>query len=99
MLIATIAMLICMSGSIPYRFRKRTLIFAFTGGVYRTMLYDNMRVAVARFVGKYEKEPTQALLQLRGHYGFSHRFCNAYQGNERGMLSGVWNISAVNHLV
>lgn len=58
--------------------------FAFTGGVYRTMLYDNMRVAVARFVGKYEKEPTQALLQLRGHYGFSHRFCNAYRGNEKG---------------
>lgn len=58
--------------------------FAFAGGVYRTMLYDNMRVAVARFVGKYEKEPTQALLQLRGHYGFSHRFCNAYRGNEKG---------------
>lgn len=61
-----------------------TDFFAFTGGVYRTMLYDNMRVAVARFVGKYEKEPTQALLQLRGHYGFSHRFCNAYRGNEKG---------------
>lgn len=58
--------------------------FGFTQGVYRTMLYDNMRVAVARFVGKYEKEPTEALLQLRGHYGFSHRFCNAYRGNEKG---------------
>jgi transposase len=58
--------------------------FAFSGGVYHTMLYDNMRVAVARFVGKYEKEPTEALLQLRGHYGFSHRFCNAYRGNEKG---------------
>src|SRR5690606_18021757 len=36
------------------------------GGVYREMVYDNMRVAVAKFVGKHEKEPTQALLQLRG---------------------------------
>ena len=48
------------------------------------MVYDNMRVAVARYVGSHEKEPTKALLYLRGHYGFSHRFCNAYRGNEKG---------------
>ena len=53
-------------------------------GVYREMVYDNMRVAVSRFVGKKEKEPTRALLQLRGHYQFTHRFCNAYRGNEKG---------------
>ena len=58
--------------------------FDFTKCVYRQMVYDNMRVAVAKFVGRYEKEPTQALLQLRGHYQFSHRFCNAYRGNEKG---------------
>lgn len=58
--------------------------FAHTGGVYHQMVYDNMRVAVAKFVGKHEKEPTQALLQLKGHYQFSHRFCNAYSGNEKG---------------
>lgn len=74
------------------RHRQDTLAFlethvAFfekTQGVFQTMVYDNMRVAVAKFVGKYEKEPTQALLQLRGHYSFSHRFCNAYRGNEKG---------------
>jgi len=53
-------------------------------GVFKNMVYDNMRVAVAKFVGKHEKEPTQALLQMRGHYQFSHRFCNAYRGNEKG---------------
>lgn len=58
--------------------------FSHIGGVYHTMVYDNMRVAVARFVGKYEKEPTQALLAMRGHYQFTHRFCNAYRGNEKG---------------
>lgn len=54
------------------------------GVVHEQMLYDNMRVAVAKFVGEHEKEPTQALLQLRGHYGFTHRFCNLYSGNEKG---------------
>jgi transposase len=58
--------------------------FETVGGVYHQMVYDNMRVAVAKFVGLHEKEPTKALLQLRGHYGFTHRFCNAYRGNEKG---------------
>src|SRR5680860_486200 len=58
--------------------------FSHTGGIYHEMVYDNMRVAVAKFVGPHEKEPTQALLQLKGHYQFAHRFCNAYRGNEKG---------------
>ena len=58
--------------------------FDYTKGVYKQMVYDNMRVAVAKFIGPTEKEPTQALLQLRGHYKFTHRFCNAYRGNEKG---------------
>lgn len=58
--------------------------FAHTGGVYHQMVYDNMRVAVARFVGRNEKEPTRALVNLKGHYQFHHRFCNTYRGNEKG---------------
>jgi len=58
--------------------------FEHIGSVYHQMVYDNMRVAVAKFVGKHEKEPTQALLQLKSHYQFEHRFCNAYSGNEKG---------------
>ena len=54
------------------------------GVVFQQMLYDNMRVAVAKFVGSHEKQPTRALLQLRGHYQFTHRFCNIYRGNEKG---------------
>jgi transposase len=53
-------------------------------GVFHQLVYDNMRIAVAKFVGRHEKEPTVSLLQLRGHYGFTHRFCNAYRGNEKG---------------
>jgi len=63
--------------------------FDFTGGVFNQMVYDNMRVAVAKFVGTYEKEPTQALLQLRAHYQFTHRFCNAYCGNEKGYVKFI----------
>ena len=58
--------------------------FEHTGGAYHQMVYDNMRVAVAKFAGNHEKEPTRALIQLKGHYQFSHRFCNVYSGNEKG---------------
>jgi len=63
---------------------SHVFFFGYTGGVYREMVYDNMRVAVSKFVGKHEKEPTRALLDLRSHYRFNHRFCNAYSGNEKG---------------
>lgn len=58
--------------------------FSHLGGIYHCMVYDNMRVAVARFVGPHEKEPTRALTDLKSHYRFSHRFCNLYRGNEKG---------------
>ena len=53
-------------------------------GTYRTMVYDNMRVAVKRFVGITSKEPTTALTELSIYYGFRYRFCNICSGNEKG---------------
>jgi len=54
------------------------------GGVYQEMVYDNTRVMVARFVGRSEKESTEALLKLSIYYGFSFRFTNSYQAHEKG---------------
>ena len=58
--------------------------FAHTGGIYHEMVYDNMRVAVAEFVGRNEKQPTRALTNLSGWYQFRWRFCNVRRGNEKG---------------
>lgn len=58
--------------------------FEHCGGAYKTMVYDNMKVAVKRFVGLYEKEPTKALMELSIYYGFQFRFCNIAAGNEKG---------------
>jgi transposase len=58
--------------------------FMFIDGVYLEMIYDNMRVAVRKFVGRSEREPTRALLQLSGFYKFRFRFCNVAKGNEKG---------------
>lgn len=53
-------------------------------GSYKTIVYDNMRVAVKKFVGLHEKEPTKALTELSIYYGFNFRFCNIASGNEKG---------------
>ena len=58
--------------------------FAHCRGSYHQMTYDNMKVAVKRFVGPTEKEPTTALTELSLYYGFSFRFCNIASGNEKG---------------
>ena len=58
--------------------------FAHCHGVFHTMVYDNMRVAVRKFVGLHEKEPTEALTQLSLYYGYCFRFCNIRSGNEKG---------------
>ena len=58
--------------------------FDHLGRVPLRMNYDNMRVAIAEFVGCSEKKPTVALLQLSTFYGFSFRFCNIFCGHEKG---------------
>lgn len=55
-------------------------------GVYKTLVYDNMKVAVKKFVGPHEKEATEGLLKLSLYYNFSFRFCNVRKGNEKGKV-------------
>ena len=64
--------------------QAHVLFFEHVGGVFHTMVYDNMRVAIRRFVGPSEKEPTEALLKLSAYYQFHFRFCNVARGNEKG---------------
>ncbi|HUU40968.1 MAG TPA: IS21 family transposase [Desulfatiglandales bacterium] len=58
--------------------------FSHMGGVYREIVYDNLRTAVAKFVGKSYKKPTEDLLKLSVYYNFRFRFCNYGKGNEKG---------------
>ena len=55
---------------------SHALFFEHIGQVYQTIVYDNMKVAVKKFVGPTEKEATDALLKMSIYYGFDFRFCN-----------------------
>ncbi len=54
------------------------------GGVHRELVYDNLKQAVRKFVGRNEKEATENLIKISLYYGFKYRFCNAAKGNEKG---------------
>lgn len=58
--------------------------FSHCKGNYKTMVYDNMRVAVKKFVGLHEKKTTKALAEMSIYYGFNFRFTNIARGNEKG---------------
>jgi len=64
--------------------QSHVIFFEHLGGVPHQLVYDNMRVAVKRFVGLNEKEPTDALLGMSMYYQFGFRFCNVRKGNEKG---------------
>ena len=54
------------------------------GGIHRELVYDNLKQAVRKFVGRNEKEATEDLIKISMYYGFKYRFCNVAKGNEKG---------------
>ena len=56
--------------------------FAFFGGVPRSILYDNTRLAVARIRGDGTRERTRGFAELRSHYLFLDRFGRPGKGND-----------------
>lgn len=62
--------------------------FKMVGGVYKEVVYDNMRNVVAKFIGRSEKELNPKLLMLAGYYGFDINVTNCFKGNEKGHVEG-----------
>jgi hypothetical protein len=48
--------------------------FAFFGGVPKSILYDNTRIAVARIPGGGKRQRTRVFAELQSHYLFEDRF-------------------------
>lgn len=77
------AMLFQRQDSLAFK-EAHICFFEHIGGVFLQMVYDNMRVAIASFVGRTEKIPTEGLLLLSRWYQYQWRFCNTAKGNEKG---------------
>jgi transposase len=62
--------------------------FEMVGGVYREVVYDNMRNVVKKFIGRNEKELNEDLIKLSLYYNFHINVTNCYSGNEKGHVEG-----------
>lgn len=73
--------------------------FAYFGGVPRTILYDNTKLAVARILGDGTRVKTRAFSELQSHYLFSEKFGRPAKGNDKGKVEGLVGYVRRNFLV
>lgn len=73
--------------------------FAYFGGVPRTILYDNTRIAVAKITGEGERTPTEAFSELKSHYLFEAKFGRPGKGNDKGNVEGLVGYARRNFMV
>ena len=73
--------------------------FAYFGGVPRTILYDNTKLAVVKILGDGRREPTRAFSELKSHYLFEARFGRPGKGNDKGNVEGIVGYARRNFMV
>src|SRR3954454_12005190 len=73
--------------------------FAYWGGVPRTILYDNTRLAVKEITGDGERKPTEAFSGLQSHCLFAARFGRPGKGNDKGNVEGLVGYARRNFMV
>ena len=73
--------------------------FDFFRGVPSRISYDNLKIAVAKILGRHARELTAGFLELRSHYLFDSHFCNVRRGNEKGLVEGLAKYARVNFMV
>ena len=73
--------------------------FEFFGGVPRSILYDNTKLAVARILGDGRRLRTRVFSELQSHYLFADRFGRPGKGNDKGKVEGLVGYARRNFMV
>jgi len=73
--------------------------FEFFGGVPSKILYDNLRIAVAKILGTGERKRTQAFSPLQSHYLFRDEFARIGKGNDKGNVENLVGYARRNFMV
>jgi transposase len=64
------------------------LAFAYFGGVFRTLRYDNMAMLVKKILRGRQRIETERIVTFRSHWGYRSEYCNPAKGNEKGGVEG-----------
>ena len=73
--------------------------FSFLGGVPRSIVYDNTRLAVAKILGDGRRKRTRVFSELQSHYLFEDRYGRPGRGNDKGKVEGLVGYARRNFLV
>lgn len=72
--------------------------FHYYGGVFPTMVYDNLSSAVLQVLKGKRRIEQQAFRNFRSYYTFEARFCNPGKGHEKGGVEGLVGYARRNYL-
>jgi transposase len=73
--------------------------FAYFGGVFAVLRYDNLSSAVKRILRGRERDQTDRFIAFRSHWGYQAEFCNGGRGNEKGGVENEVGRFRRNHMV
>jgi transposase len=73
--------------------------FAYFGGVFRLLRYDNLASAVRKILRGHRREETVRSVAFRSHWRFAAEFCTPGEGHEKGGIEGEVGYFRRNHLV
>ena len=75
------------------------LAFAYFGGCFRGLRYDNLSQAVKKILRGREREQTARFIGFRSHWQFEADFCTPGEAHEKGGVEGEVGYFRRNHLV
>jgi transposase len=75
------------------------LAFAYFGGVFRVLRYDNLTSAVKKVLRGYRREETARFIAFRSHWQFQAEFCTPSAPQEKGGVEGEAGYFRRNHWV
>jgi transposase len=75
------------------------LAFAWFGGVFHLLRFDNLTSAVRKILRGRQREETTRFIAFRSHWGFRAEFCTPGEGHEKGGVEGEGGQFRRNHLV
>jgi transposase len=73
--------------------------FAFFGGVFPVLIYDNLTAAVRKVLQGKGRVEQEAFRGFKAYYSFEARFCNPDQGHEKGGVEGLVGFARRNYMV
>ena len=75
----------------PAFLEAHELAFAYFGGVFQRLRYDNLKSAVKKILRGYQREETERFIGFRSHWGFQSEFCTQPAATRRA----AWRTKAV----